>query len=52
MDIPMYEPAPEPDYTPRPSTIIDTPATHADCAKDYANAADVRAALDKQRSAA
>ncbi|MFE5591465.1 hypothetical protein [Streptomyces sp. NPDC056549] len=52
MDTPTYEPAPEPDRTPRPSPIVDTPATPAACAEDYAAASDVRAALDKQRRAA
>jgi len=48
MDTPTYEPAPEPDYTPRPNTIIDTPATPALCAADYAAASAIRAELDKQ----
>lgn len=48
MDTPTYEPAPEPNYTPRASTILTTPATPADCARDYANAAAVRATMDKQ----
>ncbi|WP_426404235.1 hypothetical protein ACN9M0_24860 [Streptomyces sp. R-07] len=49
MDTPTYETAPEPDYTPRPSPIVDTPATPAACAEDYAAAAHIRAELDKQR---
>lgn len=48
MDTPTYEPAPEPDRTPRPSTILAEPATHAACARDYENAAPIRATLDKQ----
>ncbi|MFE2555996.1 hypothetical protein ACFXGT_08160 [Streptomyces sp. NPDC059352] len=52
MDTPTYAPAPEPDRTPRPSTIIDTPATPVACAEDYAAASDVRATFDKQRRAA
>ncbi|MBP2583011.1 hypothetical protein J3A78_003489 [Streptomyces sp. PvR006] len=49
MDTPTYDPPAEPDRTPRPSTIIDAPATLADCAQDYADAAPVRATLDKQQ---
>ena len=49
MDTPTYEPAPEPDRTPRPSTIIDAPATPAACAQDYEAAASVRATIDKQQ---
>ncbi|XUM01247.1 hypothetical protein ACQ86F_31705 [Streptomyces venezuelae ATCC 10712] len=52
MDTPTYEPAPEPDRTPRPNPIIDAPATAASCAEDYAAAPDVRATFDKQRRAA
>ncbi|MGW4703247.1 hypothetical protein [Streptomyces sp. NPDC004285] len=51
MDTPTYTPAPEPDYTPRANPILSTPATTADCARDYADAADIRAQLDKQRDA-
>lgn len=50
MDTPTYEARPEPDYTPRPNPITDTPATPADCARDYAAAASVRAEFDKQRT--
>lgn len=52
MDTPTPEARPEPDYTPRPNPITDTPATPADCARDYATAAAVavRAELDKQRT--
>lgn len=49
MDTPTYEPAPEPDYTPRYRPSDEPPTTHADCARDYDNAADVRAKMDKQR---
>lgn len=49
MDTPTYEAPSEPDYTPRPNPIADTPATHADCARDYEAAAPVRAQLDKQQ---
>ncbi|AAR29713.1 hypothetical protein VWBp23 [Streptomyces phage VWB] len=48
MDTPTYEPNVEPDRTPRPSPIVDAPATPAACAEDYADAAGVRLALDKQ----
>ncbi|MGW4028222.1 hypothetical protein ACWEFL_02700 [Streptomyces sp. NPDC004838] len=48
MNAPHYEPEPEPDRTPRPSTVTDQPATVARCAEDYANGADVRANLDRQ----
>jgi hypothetical protein len=51
MDTPTYEPAPEPDYTPRDNPIFTTPTTHADCARDYTNAAPIRAELDKQQRA-
>lgn len=50
MDTPTYEAPPAPDYTPRPNPIVDTPATAADCARDYEAAAGVRARLDKQRT--
>ena len=49
MDTPTYEPAPEPDRTPRANTIVDTPATHAACARDYEFAAPIRATIDKQQ---
>lgn len=49
MDAPRYEPAPDPDRTPRPSTILAEPATHAACARDYENAAPIRATIDKQQ---
>ncbi|WP_150236135.1 hypothetical protein [Streptomyces filamentosus] len=39
MDTPTYDAPPEPDYTPRANPIIDAPATHAACARDYENAA-------------
>lgn len=52
MDTPTYEPAPEPDRTPRPSPIMDAPATPAACAADYEAGAAVRAEMDKQRRAA
>lgn len=48
MDTPTYEQAPEPDYTPRTKPMTGTPTTHADCARDYANAAPIRAQMDKQ----
>jgi len=50
MDTPTYEQAPEPDYTPRPNPILSAPATPDACARDYANASDIRAELDKQRT--
>ncbi|WP_327169542.1 hypothetical protein [Streptomyces subrutilus] len=44
-----YTPAEtEPDYTPRPNTIADAPATVDACRQDYAAAAAVRATLAKQ----
>jgi len=49
MDTPTYEPAPEPDRTPRANTIVTEPATHAACARDYESAAPIRATIDKQR---
>lgn len=49
MDTPTYEPAPEPDLTPRPNPIVDAPATAAACAEDYAAGARVRAEMDKQQ---
>ncbi|MES9804940.1 hypothetical protein [Streptomyces cinereoruber] len=49
MDLPTYEPPAEPDRTPRPNPIIDTPATVDACTRDYENAARVRAELDKQQ---
>lgn len=45
---PTYEAAPEPDRTPRANTVVDAPATVADCARDYEAATDVRAQLAKQ----
>lgn len=48
MDTPTYDPPAEPDRTPRPNPIIDTPATQAACAADYATAGRVRAEMDKQ----
>ncbi|WP_170313740.1 hypothetical protein [Streptomyces filamentosus] len=48
MDTPTYDAPPEPDYTPRANPIIDAPATHAACARDYENAAGIRATIDKQ----
>ena len=48
MDTPTYEPAPEPDRTPRANTIVTEPATHAACARDYESAASVRATISKQ----
>ncbi|MFF2773369.1 hypothetical protein ACFVU3_00530 [Streptomyces sp. NPDC058052] len=48
MDTPRYEPAPEPDRTPRPNPIVDAPATHAACARDYDQAAAVRDTMSKQ----
>jgi hypothetical protein len=50
MFTPEYEPAPEPDRTPRANTIVDAPVSGADCARDYWAADDVRAEMDKQRS--
>lgn len=49
MDTPTYEPEPEPDRTPRYRPAVEPPTTVADCAKDYAAAAPVRATLDKQQ---
>ncbi|MFD0078207.1 hypothetical protein ACFVIY_37900 [Streptomyces sp. NPDC127166] len=48
MELPTYEPEPEPDRAPRSNPIFDAPATAANCAEDYAAAGDVRATLDKQ----
>ncbi|MEU7074712.1 hypothetical protein AB0B30_32605 [Streptomyces narbonensis] len=48
MDTPTYEQPAKPDYTPRPNPIVDTPATAALCARDYADAAPIRATIDKQ----
>jgi hypothetical protein len=48
METPTYEPPAEPDRTPRPSTILAEPATHAACARDYEAASAVRATIDKQ----
>jgi len=39
----------EQDRTPRPNPIVDTPATLADCARDYQAAAHIRDELDKQQ---
>jgi len=50
MDIPTYEQAPEPDYTPRANPIVDAPATPDACARDYAAASAIRAQFDKQRT--
>ena len=47
---PKYAPAPAPDRTPRPNTIVDAPATVADCARDHEAAGDVRAQLAKQEA--
>lgn len=44
----MSEPQSEPDRTPRPNPILAGPATVADCARDYQDAADVRRRLDQQ----
>ncbi|MFB6626487.1 hypothetical protein ACFCWD_28965 [Streptomyces sp. NPDC056374] len=52
MDTPVYEPAPEPDRSIRPNSIIDVPATPAACAQDYEAAAPIRATLDKQQKRA
>ncbi|MFD9047658.1 hypothetical protein [Streptomyces zaomyceticus] len=49
MDTPVYEPAPEPDRTPRYRPADEPPVTAADCAEDYANAAAIRATTDKQQ---
>ncbi|MEU0317225.1 hypothetical protein [Nocardioides sp. NPDC006273] len=48
MDTPTYDPPAEPDRTPRANTIVDAPATHAACAREYAEAAAVRATISKQ----
>ena len=45
-----HAPAPAPDRTPRPNPIADAPATTAACARDYGNAADVRATAAKQEA--
>jgi len=50
MDTPTYEPAPAPDRTPRPNSIVDAPATPAACARDYEAATDVRATAAKQEA--
>jgi hypothetical protein len=50
MDLPEYEPAPEPDRTPRPNRIVDAPATPMGCALDYNAGEDVRDEMDKQRA--
>lgn len=49
IDKPATAPAPEPDRTPRENTVIAEPATVAACARDYANAADIRALLARQQ---
>ncbi|MFE5514477.1 hypothetical protein ACFQ9J_28480 [Streptomyces sp. NPDC056529] len=49
MDLPTYEPAPEPDRTPRDNPIFSEPATVAACAREYADAARIRAEIDKQQ---
>jgi len=49
MDTPTYEPAPEPDRTPRANPLFAEPATPAACTRDYESAASVRATIDKQR---
>ncbi|MEW1638633.1 hypothetical protein AB0469_31815 [Streptomyces sp. NPDC093801] len=38
----------EPDRTPRENSVLSEPATVDACARDYADAADVRATLSKQ----
>ncbi|MFG2617791.1 hypothetical protein ACGFXC_09180 [Streptomyces sp. NPDC048507] len=44
-----YTPSPEePDRAPRESTVVAEPATVAACARDYADAADVRKSLARQ----
>ncbi|MFF5421821.1 hypothetical protein [Streptomyces misionensis] len=48
MDTPTYEPAPEPDRTPRPNPLFAEPATPAACTRDYEQAASVRATMSKQ----
>lgn len=48
MDLPTYAAPAEPDRTPRPNTIVDAPATVADCAREYGQADDVRAQMAKQ----
>jgi len=47
---PKYKAAPAPDRTPRPNTIVDAPATVADCASDYDAGGDVRATAAKQEA--
>ncbi|MFC8423968.1 hypothetical protein ACFUN7_24335 [Streptomyces sp. NPDC057236] len=42
---PAYQPAEEPDRTPRSSEVASEPATPAACQADYADAADVRRRL-------
>ncbi|MFG2976276.1 hypothetical protein ACGFYY_25250 [Streptomyces sp. NPDC048331] len=48
IDKPTVPAAPEPDRTPRENSILAEPATVAACARDYADAADIRALLAKQ----
>ncbi|MEU2510190.1 hypothetical protein ABZ621_36630 [Streptomyces sp. NPDC007863] len=48
MDTLTYEPAPEPDRTPRPNPLFAEPATPAACARDYESATSVRATMSKQ----
>ncbi|MFF8839593.1 hypothetical protein [Streptomyces sp. NPDC015130] len=48
MNTPTYEPPAEPDRTPQPNAILAEPATPAACARDYADAAPIRATIDKQ----
>ncbi|MFJ3537033.1 hypothetical protein ACIPQA_16370 [Streptomyces sp. NPDC090109] len=49
MDLPAYEAPAEPDRAPRDNRILAEPATPAACARDYADAAKVRAEIDKQQ---
>lgn len=42
---PAYQPAEEPDRTPRPSPIVSEPSTVESCQADYADADDIRRRL-------
>jgi hypothetical protein len=50
IDKPIPAAAPEPDRTPRPNSIVDTPATVHGCRLDYNAGADVRAVMAKQKT--
>ncbi|HEX9755731.1 MAG TPA: hypothetical protein VGA42_08480 [Gemmatimonadales bacterium] len=46
----MSEQQPEPDRTPQPNRILNEPADVAACARDYADAADVRQTMAQQQA--